>query len=799
MLISRGASFRALLRRLSSRVYWLTASANHSLRALPKRLSSTLRALAAGAKTSVQRRIALLELQMIRLRFLLQNRSRRRGAAIVSILSLALIAVSFLAVPKLQSLTAPYLEGEKFNVLRNLLATVGGALIGATAIGFSVVMIAVQLNFARMPHGLFRRLSSDFRLLASFAATFLLAIGVSILSLVPDASWCGIVLICALWQTVLILVLFLYGYRRSLDLINPTVQLHLVVATAERDLQRWSRTAKRMAPLLKTPAKDNTDAVGGSRSSHDLPLLTFFSLNSFWTNAAVQAVGHSISYARRYAEQGDYEVSDQALKAIILINASYVVAKGKTFFNSNPIFDIPEASDGFIGQTLEHLRRLAEVSTARGDEEAMRQVFRAFAALVDTYMAIDYATSHGGSKEHAQLAAGYLADAVEKALPRKIPDVIMEGVRHLGASAKRFLVVEEPNSIVPLVEKIAALSCLGALNTEFRPVTLTGIEQLADLTIYLLRVQKCDIGFSVGNLSTAVTQIAQIFLSVPDSPLNRVHSNYLAPYFALTKSGTLADNVTTLFNALIKAKSDDKVAKGVIRNVEKWSEDLHRSKKTLLLLALEKQSALAFDLLRWIAHVSKILAALATAPAVDEYRRGKLEQHASALISVISWIPDDKNTASLVESYSLTDLLFETAMDALIQGKDGFAKRSAEVFLDWAFKAGRHQTGWATLERSMLGLITVALWRDNPSLVNWLRVSIQERLGNELAPDQTLRDRAARGMRKEGASLRLREFQTDRMLDALSQIDPARVQGFLSEVANILSPKTANEPVRAHF
>jgi hypothetical protein len=63
--------------------------------------------------------------------------------------------------------------------LRNLFASIGGALGGATAIGFSVVMIAVQLNFARMPHGLFRKLSLDFRLLGAFAATFVLAIAVA--------------------------------------------------------------------------------------------------------------------------------------------------------------------------------------------------------------------------------------------------------------------------------------------------------------------------------------------------------------------------------------------------------------------------------------------------------------------------------------------------------------------------------------------------------------------------------------------------------------------------------------------
>ena len=144
-----------------------------------------------------------------------------------------------------------YFNPDRFAVLRSLLASTGGALVGATAIGFSVVMVAVQLNFARMPHGLFRRLSSDPRLLGAFAATFLLAIGVSALSLLPDASWVAVAVIAA----GLILYLFLYGYWRGLHLLNPAVQLGFISGDATKDLQRWSRRAERLSPLL--PIKDN--------------------------------------------------------------------------------------------------------------------------------------------------------------------------------------------------------------------------------------------------------------------------------------------------------------------------------------------------------------------------------------------------------------------------------------------------------------------------------------------------------------------------------------------------------------
>ena len=92
-----------------------------------------------------------------------------------------------------------------------------------------------RLNFARIPHGLFRKLSTDFRLLGAFALTFILAIAVALLSLIPDASWAAVALGIATWGNMLILVLFFYAYRRALDLVNPLEQLRLVFTEAQKD------------------------------------------------------------------------------------------------------------------------------------------------------------------------------------------------------------------------------------------------------------------------------------------------------------------------------------------------------------------------------------------------------------------------------------------------------------------------------------------------------------------------------------------------------------------------------------
>jgi hypothetical protein len=268
-LKSQSRRLAPIYRRVSRK----TIRAGRALRAVgPAVIALTKRGLKAGP-----RRLALIYRRMILIRYRLETGLATLGRVAVGATLAAFIIVGFVLAHVFQTAVEAYFNPERFTLLRNLLATTGGALVGATAIGFSVVMIAVQLNFARMPHGLFRKLSSDFRLLGTFAATFLLAIGVSALSLVPDASWSALASIGATWATLLILILFFYGYQRALDLINPVVQLRLIVATAQKDLRQWARRSQRMAPLLNVPAAD--EANHDRHSKHDLARMAFFRAN----------------------------------------------------------------------------------------------------------------------------------------------------------------------------------------------------------------------------------------------------------------------------------------------------------------------------------------------------------------------------------------------------------------------------------------------------------------------------------------------------------------------------------------
>jgi hypothetical protein len=206
-----------------------------------------------------------------------------------------------------------------------------------------------------------------------------------------------------------------------------------------------------------------------------------------------------------------------------------------------------------------------------------------------------------------------------------------------------------------------------------------------------------------------------------------------------------------------------------------------------LLLAIEKRSHFTFDMLHWIAHVTKVLVAVAKASVTNDHDRRKLEKHASWLISVISWIPDDKESIAFVEHFSTAQLLFEVALETAGRQSDEVAERARFVLLDWTFKAGRHTTGWDTLQAGLLGLAAIVVWKDDSQLISWLKLQINERLSEEDAPDLDLRNRTARNIHRKAASLRREEFEFNSIDRTLGELDQTKVRALLNEIADILS------------
>ena len=744
------------------------------------KIDATVKHLQEGAAI----RIATLWQHTHRAQYQLDVWKLRHGRiAFVAVLLLFVSASIFLSSALQKVLAGFYSTAPALETLRGLILSVGSALIGAAAIVTSLVLFAMQVNIERMPHGLFRRLSADRKLLGAFALSFLLAIFVATLSTFVDQARLAQVVLAASWAVVLILISFMYAYRRALVLINPLQQLGILVEGTRKEMRTWTRRAERAMPLIQR--EEGAIAKSSpSKSTHDVARAAFFQINYQWTDGSKRAVRHAMSFARRYAEQGDYEVSGSALSAIVGINTAYIDAKGKTFYANNPFVENTLSSDGMINATLEQLRQNVQSGIARRDEQQIEQTLQAMAGLVWVYLSIDYASPRA-SKSHAHLAAGYLSSAVQSVVPLGMADVLLEGQRLMGKSAQHFLANGDPNDIATLSEKIALIACTGCAKEDYRAVMMEGMTQLANLTFDLLRSGRRDIRFAAVEVQRDVALVAKLFLKVPDTALSNSHSTLLGPYYSSKSTQSLKPRLIALVNAIGDAEPDNLDAQSVIRNIECWAEGLYQTERELLLEAVRAKSHFTFDMIYWITGVTEVLLALSNAPACDPHTQTKLRTHARWLIAALTWIPDDKETVTFVETFQMTEVLFEAAINATTRGCKDVASEIVDALVSWTFKGGRYQTGWGVLERGLCALASLAVMGGDEQISS-LKSVVATRLADQGAPDDEVRWRTAQDIRRYAEEYSHRGHWSSQIDQVIVRSNPEKLRPLLREIAETL-------------
>ena len=716
----------------------------------------------------IQRRVAQVWQYIYRVEFTLGRWLRRYREFLGLAAVLLLISASVYVMPVLQvTLAARYTTEAEITQLQGLILNVGSALIGAAAIVTSLVLFAMQVNIERMPHGLFRSLSTDRKLLGAFTATFLLAIGLATLSAIVYRDTLALAALTFAWATMLILGLFIYAYRRALVLINPLRQLRILSDDTCSGIRRWARRAQRAVPLITAEGHPEGSALL-SNSQYDLARTTYFKINHHWTDGAHRGVRHAVSVARSYAERGDYEVSGAALQAIASINVAYIEAKGNTFYTNHLFFENPLATDTFINDTLECLRQHCQSGIARRDEQHIEQTLQTIAALVQAYIYIDY-SSPDARNYHAHLAAEYLSSALESVVPHDMADVLLEGQRLMARCARLCLGRATANEIVTLSEKIALIARTGCTKENYQPVTMAGVQHLTDLILGLLRSKDQNIDYALARVRQDMNSIAKLSLAVPNTSLLSIHNKSLESYYSGLSTTGFTTRFMELVNEIVIAQEDDIAAQNIVRNIERWAYGCAHSEKEILLTAIRVGSHFTCDMIHWIGDMTKGLLALSNARACDFRTKSELQKHASALMATLTWVPHDKESVRLVENYRLTEVLFETGMDARDRGCTEIAREIADILLSWAFNAGKSSVGSQAFEDGLSGYV-VLLFDAKDFGSRKLLTEIDRRIRDDSKLDDDL-------LRNTATRLRARVRRIPRNGYSLSMIDRAMSMG----------------------
>lgn len=761
------------------------------------RIVDNIKKRAKATKRHVRKLYARAWHHYYKIRYKCASLAFRHGHVVRAAFLTFLLSICLYLSDPLQDWIDPYFaDPKRYETLWSLLANLGGALVAVAAISFSLIVFALQVNVERMPHGLFWRFSADKRIMASFVGTFIVAIGIAFSGTIQSRPHIGLTLMGVTWAIIFMFLLIVYAYRRALILINPIKQLSMVIDDANRDLRAWERSARRARPLLEED--DEEQEPTGITSSHDRPLTAYYQINHHWTQGAQRAIDHAVAFVKRYSSTGDYQVSGNALHVLVEVNGAYIQAKGKTFFANHAFIDNPFSTDGFINYSLEQLRQLVAISLSNKDEQLLEQVINSLSSLAVLYTYIDYSNPHA-SKTHANLAASYLSEAVTATLRHDMPDVAMQGVRAMGKVAINLIANSDVVDVVSTAKSISQIAVTGSVNQKTRAVTITAVEHLTNIIITLIKANKSDIRFVVSQVRECISMVAQVLLHVPDTPLSSVHSTYLAPYYSSTTNGSFRARLMEIVNALIQEEEQSDIGQGVCRNISCWARDSYREEKDLLILAIGKRSHFTFDILHFITGICELLLGCSEAISCPDHVKDDLQKEARRLLATLTWIPKDKETIQFLGTFNIHELVFECAINAHRRGHAEFSREASNVLFRWAFEAGAQETGWAMMETSLYGLCTLELLIEPEAEAVQLKEKIAAFLEAEKAPEQNLRDRTARDLRERAATLYRAGHWSSVIENVMAQCDQGALEALLVDVANILSPGTADEPVCPHL
>lgn len=700
------------------------------------------------------------------------GKGRIGHAATIAVLA-CLLTVA-LVHNEIEQLAAPWVTDTRVTSLQNALLNVGSQLIGVSALVFGLVTFALQANLERMPFTLFERLTSDKQLLLFFAGTFAISIVVVILSLFLDKSNAGTVTLLGIWALLAVLTLIFLSFRRALLLVNPAHQLANIVSNVQRSFKLWEKGLRLYRPLM---------GRGMPTGPHDTERLAFFSLHSRWTGDAKKGIQHTTAYVRHYANVGDFEVSGAAVNALVSINQLYVQIKGKTFFNNDVFFDAGMSTDDVVNTTLEQLRQLAEHGIQTNNETLAEQAMTGMAALVRVYASIDYATSFN-FKTHASLAAGYLDGAVQSAVPKNLPDVVMQGVRLLGASGHVFIAAKTGTEVASIAGHLCKFGAIGAVADKYRPVTQTAMTQLADLTVSLLRSKVDEVGFAGNALLDSAKTISSMFIRVPDAQPMSIHETYLGPFLSTKLPSTL----TNLANAVIGSDADNADAKQIIENVEEWADDLHRFYKDLFVEAISAKSLVTVSITHSITQMTRVLLGFAAASAASEHDRDELVDHATHLVYALSWVADTQESVRFAERCAFTNSVTDLAVDVANSDHEKVRQALLEILVGWLVKSAKHDAQLRSAEKCVAAIAASLVLRGQDHVPADVITLIRRRVGTAQGLSREQLENVCRRVSEEYIDRNQDQFSIDRLEYVINRLDRVRFETLVRELLPVLLP-----------
>ena len=135
----------------------------------------------------------------------------------------------------------------------------------------------------------------------------------------------------------------------------------------------------------------------------------------------------------------------------------------------------------------------------------------------------------------------------------------------------------------------------------------------------------------------------------------------------------------------------------------------------------------------------------------------------------------------------MTEILFEVAIDAKRRDCDEVAFKIRNLFLSWAFKAGKYQTGWGILENACCGLACMSIIFDFNDSV--LLNEIEKKVSEKNAPSFEIRFRASEALKEKAIKYHEGRYVLSAIKAAMGNVDQNKLRALLTGIADKLVPE----------
>ncbi|SMF28566.1 hypothetical protein [Desulfovibrio gilichinskyi] len=663
-----------------------------------------------------------------------------------------------------------------FNSLTDLFLSLGCALLGSSAIAFSFMMFAMQVNIERLPHGLFHKFSSDRKLLFYLTGSLGLAISIASLSMIPASPWATFAVANSAIGTTAIFVFFLCGYKRALYLINPSKQLEIILNNTQKGFQTWKKRSERARPLF---------SLTENNSSVDIPLRAYFDIHSFWTREAVTACNHAIAFANKYSARGDYEVSNMALECIAFINIEYVETKASTFFSSNLLFHNDNSQDTFIRHTLELLRKHIATGIFNKDERHIEQTLLTLKSVSHIYLSIKY-PSNRDLKTHANLACGYLERSIMNVVPLGMDDVVMNGLRDIGDLSREYSLQSQPNDLVKFAEIICKISLTRMRSPDSLPVVQIASEQLSKLTLNALYNIKEDTSYLFAQISySSFLLTSAVLKNIPDYPLLNNHGSYLSALYSPMNTQGFMYLFLELTAELSRQESEFiDSSEYHFWNILEWLKSIQDNHIKTFNQAASSQLPICTELTMWTTSIIKGLINLTKSPHCPEELVLELNGNIVGLSRAFICTEGSKEIFSHLETNSITSNIFSCCQYAWQKANSELSEQLQEILFEWTKKAGKYETGLGIASRGILGMCAFVIATENQAFFEKTKEQIKSLA--ESFPDN-IKNSAINDLSEAISPVANHRYSRSEIEIALNDLDREKKNNLLREAIEILS------------